>query len=86
MTLARSLPVRVAICSWVILEFAAKSLICAGLFHGVQVGALQVLHDCHLKCLLIRHLADYCGDGFFVGFGGGQPAAFAGEELVVVCR
>ena len=66
------------------LEVLAKAMIGAGLLHGVQVGALQVLDDGHLHRLLIGHFADDGWDGFFAGACGGQPAALAGDELVAV--
>ena len=70
-TLARSLPVRCGHLLLGQLEVVAKSLIGAGLLHGVEVGALEIFDDGHLKCLLIRHLADDGGDGGFAGFAAG---------------
>ena len=82
-TLARSLPVRCGHLFLGQLEVLAKSLIGAGLLHGVEIGALEVFDDGHLKCLLVGDLADDGGDGGFAGLAAGEPAAFAGDELVL---
>ncbi len=68
-TLARSFRCATAICSWVIWKSLAEPLIGAGLLHGVEVGALQVLDDGHLQRLLVGDLADDGRDGRFAGAG-----------------
>ncbi len=63
------------------LELAGEALEGAGLFHGIEVGALQVLDDGDLHRLLIGDLAQDGRNGGFARQLGGSPAALPGNEL-----
>ena len=83
-TEARSLPVRWAICSCVILKWWAEAIVGSGLFHGVQIGALKIFDDGHLHRLLVGYVAQDSGHGGLAGHLGGEPAALAGDQLKTI--
>src|SRR5271155_1035001 len=68
------------------LEFAAQAVVGAGLFHGIEVGALEIFDDGDLHRLLVGYLAEDRRDGSFAGDFRCQPASFAGDELEASIR
>ena len=62
-------------------ELAGEALEGAGLLHGVEVGSLEVFDDGDFHRLLVGNLSEDGGDGGHAGKLGGQPAAFADNEL-----
>src|ERR1700733_9485667 len=65
-------------------ELVAQAIVGTGLFHGVQVGALQILNDRHLHRLLVGNVTQDCRHGSLAGQFGGEPAAFAGDQLEAI--
>ena len=63
-----------------------QHLIALGLFHGIQIFALEVLDQTQLHDLAVIRLNDYGGDFVKTGGLGGTPTAFAGDDLVVAGR
>ena len=63
------------------MELARKTIKGACLFHGVQVGALQVFNDGDLHCLFVRNLAEVGRNCGLSGKLGSTPAALACDEL-----
>ena len=63
------------------MELAGESVEGAGLLHGIEVSALEVLNDGDLHGLLVGDLAEDGGDGGLAGALRGEPATLAGDEL-----
>jgi hypothetical protein len=62
-------------------ELSGETLKGTCLFHGVEVGALEILNDGDFHRLLIGDLAKDCGDSCLPGSPGRTPAAFSCDEL-----
>ena len=62
--------------------FVDQPLHSQGDFDGVEVFALDVLHQGHSMQVLVVHFADIGGQGLQSGFAGGPPAAFATDNQV----
>ena len=57
-------------------------LIGQGYLNGVEVFALDILHECHLHHVLILNGADIGGNGAHAGQLRGTPTALTGHNLV----
>ena len=64
------------------IELVGEALEGARLFHGIQIFALKVFDQCHLKRELLGNLANNHGNASERRALGGAPAAFAGDQLV----
>ena len=64
-------------------EFVHQGLVAQGLFHAVQVLALQVLYQGQLLGLPVVGLDDHCGDLAEPRHPAGPPAPLSGDNLVV---
>ena len=63
------------------MEIAAQAIVGAGLFHRVQVRALEIFDNRHLHRLLVAHLAKDRRNRPLTRFDGSAPATFAGNQL-----
>ena len=68
------------------MKLARKPLEGARLFHGIEVGALQVFDDRDLHGLLVRDLAQDRGDCLFTCLSRGPPASLTGDQLESTVR
>lgn len=64
------------------IELIGEALECAGLFHGIQIFALEILDERHLEREFLGDLANDNGDPRQRRPLRSAPAAFAGDQLV----
>ena len=63
-------------------EVLEQLLVGRGLFQRVQLAAVKVFQECIAKQVIIRGVADNCGDGVQACGLNGTPAAFAHDEFI----
>jgi hypothetical protein len=66
------------------LELVDHPLKSSRLFHGVEILALKVLDQRHLKRHSLGHIADYDGDATQGGSLSGSPSSLTSDQLIAI--